>query len=230
LKTNVLERELGQWNWLSGLPEPVVDELEACCHRLTLPAGESVYHRGKQADCLYQLLKGRLRIRNYSASGRELVFSYFEAGECFGEMGLIDLEPRLHDVEAETEVELAVLPQAAFNRLREQYREIDQQLLLMICRRSRLMSEIYEQAFLLDLPHRLAQRLWDMGVQSQRGNETAKAVLSISHEDLAKIVGGSRQTVSSIIKKWEREGILRQEYGKITLLAPEALKAFAASS
>ena len=97
-------------------------------------------------------------------------------------------------------------------------------------RRTRRLYELYEEAFLLDLPRRLAQRLHTIGssvARSVDGNQPP--ALLVSHEDMARMVGSSRQSVTSILKKWERQGLLRQEYGKIILLEMDALREFAES-
>lgn len=193
-----------------------------------MAAGENVYRRGDPSTALFQVLSGRVRIRNYSSAGKELLYTYMEAGDCFGELGLIDGESRHHDVDADSEADLAVLSAADFDRLREQYREIDHQLLRFMSRRTRRLYELYEQAFLLDLPHRLAQRLYLAGSSVARSaKEEVPPGLVISHEDLARMVGASRQSVSSILKDWERQGLLRQAYGKIVLLDLAALRQFA---
>ena len=226
----MLIRSESEWNWPAGLSGPVLADFDACCERRTLAAGENVYRRGDATTALFQVLSGRVRIRNYSSAGKELLYTYMEAGDCFGELGLIDGETRHHDVDADSEVELAVLSAADFDRLRKQYREIDRQLLTFMSRRTRRLYEFYEQAFLLDLPHRLAQRLYLAGSSGARSaEEEVPPELVISHEDLARMVGASRQSVSSILKDWERQGLLRQTYGKIVLLDLDALRQFAES-
>ena len=148
-----LIRTGGDWNWLTELPEEVFAAIDAHCVPLQLRAGENVYRREEASDALFQVVKGRVRIRNYSASGKELLYTYMEPGDCFGELGLIDGESRHHDVDADGEAELAVLSSTDF----------------------------------------------------------------------------SRQSVTSILKNWERQGLLRQEYGKIVLLDLDAFRQFAES-
>ena len=225
-----LIRTGGDWNWLTMLPEEVFAAIDAHCVPRQLRAGENVYRREEASDALFQVVKGRVQIRNYSASGKELLYTYMEPGDCFGELGLIDGESRHHDVDADGEAELAVLLSTDFSRLREQYRDIDHQLMVLMSRRTRRLYEIYEEAFLLDLPRRLAQRLHTIGGSVARTvEEEAPPALVISHEDLARMVGASRQSVTSILKNWERQGLLRQAYGKIVLLDLDALRQFAES-
>ena len=76
---------------------------------------------------------------------------------------------------------------------------------------------------MLDVPRRLAGRLLDLrGPGSGTNSEIAE--ITCSHEDLAKMIGSSRQSVSAIIKNWERNGWLEQAYGRIRLLSPQDLE------
>ena len=81
-----------------------------------------------------------------------------------------------------------------------------------------------DDAYLLDMPHRLGRRLWVLYRASLREDPVGK--ITISHEDLAKMIGSSRQSVTGILKGWEREGWLVQSYGHIELLLPDKLLAF----
>jgi len=216
-------------NWMVDLPEGIVAAIERSCTHLSLKPGDNVYHRNDSSACLYQVLSGRLRVRNYSNSGKELLVGYLIPGDCFGEMGLIDGLDRVNDIDAEFETTLAMLPGHHFNRLREIHREIDQQLMIMLCRRSRLIFDLHDRSFLMDFPRRLASRLCDLATLQLKQHSSAPPELKTSHEDLGKFVGASRQSVSTAIKGWEREGLLQQKYGKILLLKITELKDFSES-
>ncbi len=213
----------GRWNWLSGLPDEAFEALCELGSRRVCDKACSVYRRGDEATAAYQVLSGRVYMRTYSGSGKELLYLHMEPGDCFGELGLLDGKPCHHDADADAGTELLYLPAAAFKALRSRYKEIDDQLLLLLALRSRAAYETIEGAILRDVPHRLARRLLELFAESGAGAEQ----VSCSHEDLAKMIGSSRQSVTAIIKGWEREGWLQQAYGKIRLLDGASLAAFA---
>ncbi len=222
----LLIRTGGNWNWLTDLSEPAFAAVEASCTRRSYQDGESVYHRGDASNSLFQVISGRFKIRNYSVEGRELLYTYLEPGDCFGELGVIDGQPRHHDVNAVGNSELAVLAKRRLLDLRKQHNEIDWQLMVMLSRRTRYLYHFYEDAFLCDLRQRLAERLRHIGASALEGADGDETpALVTSHEDLAKMVGASRQSVTTVLKAWEREGVIRQEYGRIWLLDPQALPA-----
>lgn len=161
-------------------------------------------------------------MRAFSRDGRELLYQYMEPGDCFGELGLIDAEPCHHNADAGPKTRLLKLDRADFIRLRQAHREVNEQLLQLLSKRIRLIYRTFEGALLLDVPRRLARRLLDMSA-FQEGAETILE-LSSSHEELAKMIGSSRQSVSVIIKDWERQGWLEQTYGQIRVLSPAALE------
>lgn len=224
-----LLREGGEWNWLAGLSSETFQAVAQCSSNRQVAAGASIYRRGEPTGALYQVLSGRVRIRNFSSGGKELLYSYMEPGDCFGELGLIDGKPRHHEADADQETSLAILRKSDFDRLRNTFPDIDPELLQLLSKRTRRIYDWVEEAFLLDVPRRLARRLCTLGASQHRVEEGGGQVLHCSHEDLAKMVGSSRQSVTSILKRWERDGLVRQEYGRLYLLDQSALQQFASS-
>jgi CRP-like cAMP-binding protein len=216
-------REGGRWNWFSELPDEVFVAL--CQHStlLRLEQAGSVYRRGDKAAASYQVLRGRVHMRTYSSGGKELLYLHMEPGDCFGELGLLDGKACHHDADADAGTELLSLPAAVFHELRARHREIDQALLQLLAQRSRAAYETIEGAILRDVPHRLARRLQELFA----GNQAADGALACSHDELARMIGSSRQSVTAIIKGWERQGWLEQAYGQIRLLDAASLASFA---
>jgi len=226
-----LLRSGGEWNWIHGLSEKAFEATNRCSRVKQLATGETIYRHAQPAEALYQLLSGRVRLYNFSAAGKELLYIYLEPGDCFGELGLIDGRPHHHEATAEGDVSLAVIGKSEMTQLRETFPEINSQLLQLLAKRTRRIYELLEDAFLRDVPRRLAQRICKLGeaLQQQQNAAGESLLLHCSHEDLAKMVGSSRQSVTTIMKAWERDGLLRQEYGRLQLLDQAALQQFADS-
>ena len=184
----VVIRSGGRWNWFEGLSDEALEAVSDRGETVTLAAGASLYHHGQPSDALYQVLKGRIHMRSFSSGGKELLYTHLQPGDCFGELGLIDGQPYHHDADAGPETTLLRLRKMPFQRLRQQFPEIDQQLLQLLASRNRAVYDIIEGALLQDVPHRLARRLYDL----LPDNSVDEAEISCSHEDLAKMIGSSR--------------------------------------
>lgn len=220
--TTVSLQVMGRWNWLAALPEPVREAVAECSGQVRVASGESIYRQGDKATALYQILEGRVQMRAFSREGRELLYQHMEPGDCFGELGLIDGKPYHHDAHASTASTLLKLDRANFLDLRRAYPEINEQLLQLLAQRTRVIYQTFEGALLLDVPRRLAGRLLELG-SPDSGTCTADLEITCSHEDLAKMIGSSRQSVSTILKDWERQAWLQQAYGRIRVLKPQEL-------
>ena len=116
------------------------------------------------------------------------------------------------------------LSEQDFHRLRKVFPEINEALLLFLAKRVRTVYYTLDDAYLLEMTHRLGRRLWALYRASFRENPVGK--ITISYEDLAMMIGSSRQSVTGILKGWEREGWLVQTYGHIELLLPDKLLGF----
>ena len=211
----------GRWNWFETLSGEAAAAVARCCNRVELPARQNIYRRGEPAKALYQVVSGRVQMKTFSGDGRELLYVHMQAGDCFGELGLIDGQPYHHDADTGTATTLLRLGASDFRRLRQAFPEIDRQLLLLLARRNRTVYDIFDDALLLDLPHRLARRLW--GLFDDPVTSATAPEIVCSHEDLARMIGSSRQSVSATLKDWERKGWLKQAYGRIRLLDPQGL-------
>ena len=215
---------MGRWNWLAALPEPIREAVAERSYQLNVSSGESIYRQGDEATALYQILEGRVQMRVFSREGKELLYQHMEPGDCFGELGLIDDKPYHHDAHASTATTLLRLDRVSFLELRRVYPEINEQLLQLLAQRTRVIYQTFEGALLLDVPRRLAGCLLELGRRAS-DSSTAEMEVNCSHEELAKMIGSSRQSVSAIIKDWERQEWLQQSYGRICLLKPRELAA-----
>lgn len=215
-------RSGGKWNWIGALSDKAFAALSERCGYVTYEPGTNVYRQGERASALYQVLSGRVLMRTHSASGRELLYVYMDPGDCFGELGLIDGRSCHHDADAGPRTTLLRLGRSEFQELRREHPSLNDALLQLLAKRTRSIYETIEDAFLLDMPHRLARRLRDLfQQQSRQGNDP---VLVGSHEELANMIGSSRQSVSTLLKEWEVAGIIELSYGRVTLRSADDLE------
>jgi len=212
-------------NFIDELPDKIISEWLELSVKRTFSDQESIYLQGDESTDLYQICSGEVRFCNYSEDGKEMVLTTFKTGDCFGEMGLIDSLPRSSHTIAVGETTLRVLSKNKFHYLYDKYPEVAKYINVMLVHRIRMIWQVTEDAATLSLHQRLARVL--MRLSYSHGNKESNGVYSIgtSQEDLGRMLGASRQSVSKELKALESEGCIEVQYGKILIADPVALNA-----
>jgi CRP/FNR family cyclic AMP-dependent transcriptional regulator len=203
------------------LSPPVQAALLAVAHRRMLAQGDSLFLKGSMPDALFGVVQGTLRVSVTGASGREAVIAVLQPGHWFGEVSLLVGQERVYDTFATEPTEMAVVSAPDFHRLIASSFEIHMAFTRLIGLRLRQALRWIDDAILSPLPVRLAQRILAL---AQLGSGEP---LAVSQEDLAMMLGVSRQSVNRQLKLWEDAGLLRLEYKRIALRAPDALERLA---
>jgi len=204
------------------LSAPVQDALLAVAHRRMLAQGDSLFLKGSMPDALFGVVQGTLRVSVTAQNGREAVIAVLQPGHWFGEVSLLVGQERVYDTFATEPTEMAVVSAPDFHRLIASSFEIHMAFTRLIGLRLRQALRWIDDAILSPLPARLAQRLVTLAEQSA-GEAADTAGITVSQEDLAMMLGVSRQSVNRQLKQWEDAGLLRLEYKRIVLLAPQRL-------
>jgi CRP/FNR family transcriptional regulator, cyclic AMP receptor protein len=211
---------------LSGLPADIVEELMAVSMLRQLGDGECLYAQGDEGDGLFGVVKGRIRLSNSSREGKELLVMLVEPGDWIGEVSLLDGLPRSLDAYAMGECAVLFLPRQRFDKLLKSKPELYQYFIPMLCRKLRLALSYVEGAALFPLPARLAQRLLELltfyGVEDD--SQGSLIDVHLPQEDLAKMLGVSRQAISRELKRLEAEGIIKLAYGQLRVTDKLALQ------
>ncbi len=202
-------------DFIGELPLAIREEIEAVGSTRHVSKGEAVYRRDDPPTELYRLLEGAVKLCNYSLDGAEITAGEFRAGDCFGEMGVLDGLPRVSHAVASKESRLLVLSKAQFELLCEKYPEIHRELNRVLCRRVRYLYSLNDEALGLKLHVRLGRILHRLAYSHGRENELGETYIEISHEELSNMLGASRQSVSKELKSLERNGDIELRYGKI---------------
>jgi CRP-like cAMP-binding protein len=211
-------------NFIDQLPEPILSKWIELSIERVYQNEECIYHQGDESTEVYQICSGSIRLCNYSEEGKEMVVASFKTGDCFGEMGLIDLLPRSSHAIAVGEVRLRILSKKHFQKMYDIHPEIAKQINLMLVHRVRLLWQYTEDASTLNLHQRLARTL--MRLKHSHGQEEDNNYyISTSHEELGRMLGASRQSISKELKSLEKEGCIEVQYGKICILDLAALNA-----
>ncbi|MDW5441155.1 Crp/Fnr family transcriptional regulator [Polaromonas sp. SM01] len=206
---------------LLNLPEPVAHLLLQASQRRKLSRGEPLFAYGSAPDAMFGMVTGAVRTSITSASGREFVLGLLQAGHWFGEVSLLDGLPRVYAAHAVGDCEVAVLPAATFWPLAAKHPEVHLALTRLVCHRLRLALAWIDDTVLMPLPARLARRI--TALLQGGGASGDSGVVPLSQEDLAAQLGVSRQSINRQLKLWEKQGLLRIDYGRIAVFDRAAL-------
>ncbi|MDR0777536.1 MAG: cyclic nucleotide-binding domain-containing protein [Azonexus sp.] len=199
----------------SGLSESELEKLSRVCGRRRVERGAFVVRTAEAIDSLYILLTGRAKVTNTDEEGREIILAWLGPGEFFGEMGLIDGSPRSASVVASEPCELLVLGKEAFQRCLQDNFQVAQKLMQILVRRLREADRKIESLALLDVYGRVARLLLDMSVVEEGRRIIRKKV---SKQDMARMIGASREMVSKVMRDLELSGYIATEGSLVVIL------------
>ena len=176
--------------------------------------GEIVVEHGKKSNALFILLTGRARVLTADSRGREVILAVLQSGDYVGEMSLIDNEPHSATVRAEVQTDMLILGRAEFARCLPENSTLSYGILRGLVKRLRNADRQIESLALLDVYGRVARTLLDMaedidGVKIIRHK--------VSRQDMAKVVGASREMVSRVMKDLQMGGYIEVRGSNIVL-------------
>ena len=216
MDTGTWYAQLARGHWFNHLPPDLQRSLLAAARLRVLTAGQYLFKRGDPPCGVYAVLEGTVRISAVSAQGKEAVLSLVETPYWFGEICLFDNLPRTHDALATGACRLLQVPQAAMLGILEQHPLFWREMALLMSHKLRLSLINIEQTSLMPASERLAHRLL-MIAQGYGEVDHARRVLQLPQEDLAAMLGLSRQTINSLLKALEQQGIIGLSYGAIEI-------------
>ncbi len=170
---------------------------------------EMVVEQGKKSDALYIILTGRARVMSTDSRGREVILATLQPGDYIGEMSLIDDEPHSATVRTEIQTDVLVLDREAFSRCLPENASMSYNIMRGLVQRLRHADRKIESLALMDVYGRVARSLIEFAVDDGVGN--LKIRDKISRQDLAKMVGASREMVSRVMKDLEERGFVQTQ-------------------
>ena len=168
--------------------------------------GEAIVEQGKQSNALSIILTGRARVIATDARGREVILATMHPGDYVGEMSLIDNEPHSATVLAEIQTDALILGRLEFARCLPENGSMAYAVLTGLVQRLRQADRKIESLALMDVYGRVARSLLEFSVADNDGNAIIRD--KVSRQDLAKMVGASREMVSRVMKDIEERGFI----------------------
>ena len=178
--------------------------------------GEALVEQGQKSNALFILLTGRARVVTSDSRGREVILATLAQGDYLGEMSIIDNEPHSATVRAEVATDVLMLGRAEFARCLTENASMSLVVMRGLVKRLRHADRKIESLALLDVYGRVAHALLDFAVADAQGQLLIKD--KISRQDLAKMVGASREMVSRVMKDLEERGFIEALPSGATLL------------
>ncbi|WP_296510209.1 Crp/Fnr family transcriptional regulator [Rhodoferax sp.] len=215
--------------WFGGLPPAFADGLLHMARLRHLQAGESLFLRDAPPCGLYGLLRGGIRISGQTGGShttREAVLVLLSPPQWFGEISVFDGSARTHDAHAAEASTLLQVPHDDLLAWLERHPTHWRDLAVLMADKLRLAFVSMEEQTVLPAPQRLARRLLTMaqGYGQAADTDRTHRVLSVTQEQLALMIGISRQTTNQILRDFKTRGVLRLQRGSIELLDVAALR------
>lgn len=196
----------------SALDDAAAHELRQSMVSLKLNKGQVLFKEGQEGDRLYVVVHGKIKLGTQSNDGRENLLSILGPGEMFGELSLFDPEPRTSTATAVTDVRLVSLAHDAVIGLVTTNPQTSLELLRRLAQRLRKSNEILADLVFADVPGRVAKAIIDLGerfgVQKEDGLHVNH---DLTQEELAQLVGASRETVNKALADFAARGWVKLE-------------------
>lgn len=208
----------------AGLGEESAAELQDKLSSVRVHRGETLFREGTEGDKVYVVLTGKMKLVKASADGRENLLAVIGPGEMFGELSLFDPIPRTSSAVAVSDSELAALAHKELRPWISAHPDVALQLLRALAQRLRRTNELMADLVFTDVPGRVARQLL---VLSRKFGRTSAEGIHVEHdltqEELAQLVGASRETVNKALADFANRGWLRIEPRAVVLLDDDRL-------
>lgn len=206
------------------LDSDLLERLRAHALQKKFPHGTTIFSKGDAGSSLFVILEGQVKVVSFSPLGKNAVFNVLSAGDIFGEIALLDGGERTADVTAVTDCKLMVIERRDFLPLVHSRPDIAQKLIEVLCARLRNTSRQVEEVMFLDLAARLAKALIRLLPPQDK---TGHNKLTLTQNEIAQIIGASRESTNKQLREWEEKKWVRLERGGLIVLSPDALLALA---
>jgi CRP/FNR family transcriptional regulator, cyclic AMP receptor protein len=206
----------------SALDEEASNSLLKSMVEISLGRGEALFHEGDPGDQLYVVIEGKIKLSRSSGDGRENLTGVLGPGEMFGELSLFDPGPRTSTATALTTTRLLALGHTELQPWLSTRPEVARSLLRAMARRLRRTNETLADLVFSDVPGRVAKALLDLstrfGQPAGDEGEGIKVSHDLTQEELAQLVGASRETVNKALADFAQRGWIKLEARAVVLL------------
>ena len=209
----------------NALDEADSDAVIASMTKVKVSKGNTLFREGDTGDKLYIVLEGKLKLGTSSPDGRENLLSILGPSEMFGELSLFDPEPRTSTATAVTDARVAALAHDQVIGLVTQHPQVSLELLRRLAQRFRRSNEVLADLVFADVPGRVAKAIVDLGTRFGVQKDDGLYVNhDLTQEELAQLVGASRETVNKALADFASRGWVRLEPRAVVVIDQERIR------
>ena len=209
----------------SGVYDDSAAVLEDSMAASSLARGDVLFNEGDSGSQLYVVIEGKIKLGRTSADGRENLLAILGPGQMFGELSFFDPGPRSATATAVTDVELKSLGHDALSPVLATHPDVALALLNQLAGRLRRTNEVVGDLVFSDVPGRVAKALLDLaGRFGRKADDGVHVNHDLTQEELAQLVGASRETVNKALADFASRGWMRLEPRSVVILDLERLQ------
>lgn len=198
--------------FLATLPAEPAGVLNSAIQRKSFAPGEVICRKGDPGDALYVIIKGQVKIVLPSDDGNEALIATMDEGDFFGELSLIDGEPRSATIIATQPTDTVLLRREGFQGFLQAHPEAAIDMLHALSTRIRQSDEFIADAAFLDVPGRLAKKLLELSDKYGRPGPGGIAIgMRVTQRDLAAMIGATRESVNKHLQSFRVQGMIALE-------------------
>ncbi|MDJ0396500.1 Crp/Fnr family transcriptional regulator [Rhodococcus sp. G-MC3] len=219
-----MDEVLARAGIFQGVEQSAVAALTQQLQPVDFPRGHRIFTEGDPGDRLYIIVAGKIKVGRSTPDGRENLLTVMGPSDMFGELAIFDPGPRTSTVTTITDVRAVSMDRDALKEWIDQRPEVAGQLLRVLARRLRRTNDNLADLIFTDVPGRVAKALLQL---AQRFGTQEAGALRVTHdltqEEIAQLVGASRETVNKALAEFANRGWLRLEGKSVLILDSERL-------
>ena len=207
------------------LDSEALDQLCRYAKYATLKRGATIYAKGDPGNSLVAVISGTVKISVSSADGRSAILNLIGPGDIFGEISVLDGQPRSADAIANTNCEIFTIDRREFLPFVRSQPALAMKFIELLCGRLRGTSDQVEQVILQNLPGRLASTL--IRLTEKHKQEPNGRTIAVTQQEISEMVGMTRESINKQLRAWAARGWVRLEHGAIVVLNVAMLRELA---
>jgi CRP/FNR family cyclic AMP-dependent transcriptional regulator len=201
-----------------------IERLACCSTRRLVNRGATIFAKGDAGSSMFAICKGTVKIGVASADGHDAIFNLLRKGDIFGEIGILDGNPRSADAVATADCELLVIERRDFLPILRSEPELALKFIEILCERLRRTSLQAETLMVRNLPNRLAMALLQL---ADSGASEGSPKAEVTQNELASIIGMSRESTNKQLRSWAANDWVLLKRRRIVITCVEALTSIA---
>lgn len=216
---------IGRLTFFRHLPAEAISRINGLFHDFDVSADERIYFEGDEAEYLYLVAMGKVKLVRNTTSGREVLLDVLHGGDHFGSLPTLGGRAHTETAIAQTDCCILRISPADFDRILAEHPDVTRKVLEAVSQRLTESQEIVKQLSAFTAEQRIASALMRLsGKLGERRGEGVLIQLPFSRQDLAAMTGSTVETVSRVMSRFAEEGWVKSGRKWVTILNPKKLE------